>query len=255
VKIALTQMNINWDSQEVNTRLAENLTIAAKKSGAEMIIFPEMTLTGFNLNTTQLPDDKGNFFKDFFSNLAKNNCINIVAGGVINNNKTYENCAISFSNQGEIMSTYSKIHLFSYANEHKIFNSGNRLSYFTLNGISFGLTICYDLRFPALSTALSNNSHCIINIANWPDTRVMHWKALLKARAIENQIYTIGVNRVGLDGKGLKYPYSSVAFDPDGNKLTEENESNNLILIEIFKKVVETQRATFPFRKDLKNID
>lgn len=188
-----------------------------------MIVFPEMTLTGFSTNILVTAED-ANMSKSIeaFSNLAKKYSIALIFGVVIQDNDKALNKSIFINQQGETIGDYSKIHPFSFAGENKYFNGGEKLVVVNFEGMNIGLTICYDLRFPELYSSLGSRCDLIVNIANWPAKRVDHWNTLLKARAIENQIFIAGVNRTRIDGNGLEYIESSNIFNANGEKLDFE---------------------------------
>lgn len=251
MKIALTSMNQAWENKSVNIDVCNKLAEITSKNNADLLIFPEMTLTGFSLATQMVAEDinSSKTLHDF-SAMAANYNLGIIAGMVLNDHGVYSNCAVAFGREGEQLSCYAKIHPFSLSGENQYITGGGELSTFEYEGLRFGLTICYDLRFPLLWYALAENCDCIINIANWPARRIDHWKALLQARAIENQIYVIGVNRVGIDANNLEYSDSSYAFSPDGSMLSSIVVDEGFRIIEIEKAMVTKCQEDFPARKD-----
>ncbi|MGJ0308734.1 carbon-nitrogen family hydrolase [Aliarcobacter cryaerophilus] len=223
MKIALVSLNQIWEDKKSNLDLCEKYIQEASEQNVYLIIFPEMTLTGFsnNINFTAEKFEDSETIKQF-SNLAKKFNIAIVFGVVIEDNEKALNKSIFVNNFGNILTNYSKIHPFSFSGEDKYFNAGNKLSVVEFKDFQIGLTICYDLRFPELYSSLAKESDLIVNIANWPVKRVDHWNTLLKARAIENQIFIAGVNRTGIDGNDLEYLESSNIFNPNGEELEFE---------------------------------
>jgi predicted amidohydrolase len=182
-----------------------------------------MTLTGFSMNIDKISETETNGKTlEKFKKMAKENNIAIVFGIVIEDNKKAKNRVYFIDNNGVVLNYYDKIHPFSFAGEDKYFNGGDMLSFVNFKSINIGLSICYDLRFPELYSALSSTCDVIINIANWPAKRIYHWNTLLKARAIENQIFMIGVNRTGIDGNSLEYVESSNIFNANGEILTSK---------------------------------
>ena len=215
--IALASLNQVWENKVANLLNCEELVHKAKSHNAELIIFPEMTLTGFSMNTSETAEnvDNSRTVKSF-EELARKNNIAIVFGMVFSQFPKASNNAIFIGKSGEILGAYQKIHPFSFSGEDKYFIAGKAISKLDFDSCNIGLTICYDLRFPELYSALSTNCDLIINIANWPSKRLNHWNTLLKARAIENQIYIAGVNRIGKDMSGNEYTQSSIVIDPNG---------------------------------------
>lgn len=223
MKIALVSLNQTWENKNKNLELCRKYIQKASSENSDLIIFPEMTLTGFSNNIKLISEDFDNSktIKQF-SNFAKEFNIAIIFGIVIKDNQKALNKCLFLDNFGNILSDYSKIHPFSFSGEDKFFNPGNKLSIVEFKKFKIGLTICYDLRFPELYSSLAKECDLIINIANWPSKRVDHWNTLLKARAIENQIFIAGVNRTGIDGNDLEYIESSNIFNANGEELEFE---------------------------------
>lgn len=220
MKIALVSLNQVWEDKKANLNLCEKYIQKASDENVDLIVFPEMTLTAFSTNISLTAEEFENSETiQSFSMLAKQFNIAIVFGVVIQDENKSLNKSLFVDNNGKILSDYTKVHPFSFAGEDKYFNGGNKLSIVNFQGVDFGLTICYDLRFPELYSALGKQTDIIINIANWPAKRIDHWNTLLKARAIENQIFMMGVNRIGVDGNGLEYSESSNVFNANGEKL------------------------------------
>jgi omega-amidase len=219
MKIALVSLNQVWENKSENKILCYDFVSKAKSLDCELIIFPEMTLTGFKMagaaeNAEEVSNSETiNYFRDL---CIKNN-ISIAFGMIAKGDTHPENKMIFIDNEGKVLGNYTKIHPFSLANEDQYFNPGNNIVNLQLCGVNIGLSICYDLRFPELYQILSKKSEIIINIANWPKKRVQHWRALLKARAIENQVFMVGVNRTGIDGNQLAYEESSTIINPNGD--------------------------------------
>jgi predicted amidohydrolase len=223
MKIAIVSLNQIWEDKKANLDLCEKYIQKVSEQNVDLIIFPEMTLTGFSSNIGLTSEELQNSETiKSFSSLAKKFQIAIVFGVVVKNGDKALNKSIFIDKSGEILGDYSKIHPFSFAREDKYFDAGNKLSIVHFGDMTIGLTICYDLRFPELYSGLANGCDLIVNIANWPAKRVDHWNTLLKARAIENQIFIAGVNKTGIDGNGLEYIESSNIFNANGEKLKFE---------------------------------
>ena len=220
MKIALISLNQIWENKDENLDLCKKNIENASSLNVDLIIFPEMTLTGFSTNIQQISENAEHSETiENFSNLAKKFNVAIIFGVVIKDKEKALNKSIFIDKKGKLVGDYSKIHPFSFAGEDKYFNAGNKLVNVNFENLNIGLTICYDLRFPELYSLLSKTSDLIINIANWPAKRIDHWNTLLKARAIENQIFIVGVNRTGIDGNKLEYVESSNIFNANGEKL------------------------------------
>lgn len=251
MKIALVSLNQIWEDKEANKTRCQTFIKKAANSNAEIVIFPEMTLTGFSMNIMKIAEEPEIYStKEFFVKQAIKYNINIVFGMVTSNHEKALNHSIFVSTEGSLKTIYSKIHPFSFAGENKYFNSGSDLGIIDYLDSKIGLTICYDLRFPELYQALSKESEIIINIANWPAKRIDHWISLLKARAIENQVYMVGVNRTGKDGNGLEYVKSSIIFDPEGKELKSFVSSTEFDLFKLDISKVKVIRNNFPVKQD-----
>lgn len=218
--IATVSLNQVWENKKANLLLCEEYIKEASNKNIDLIVFPEMTLTGFSTNISLIAEDEEKSETiDRFKELAKVNNIAILFGIVIEDNNKALNKSIFIDNKGVVIGKYAKIHPFSFSGEDKYFNAGSVLKIISFKNLNIGLTICYDLRFPELYGALAKNSDIIINIANWPKKRVEHWNTLLKARAIENQLFIVGVNRIGTDANNLEYEESSNIYNANGESL------------------------------------
>jgi predicted amidohydrolase len=252
MKIALVSLNQIWEDKKANLLLCEEYIKKANLKGIDLIIFPEMTLTGFStsIQDTSEHEDQSKTI-DNFKAFARQYGIAILFGVVIKKNKRALNKSIFMGDQGNILGEYVKIHPFSFSGEGDYFDAGNSLSIVKYKDLNIGLSICYDLRFPELYSALAKKSDIIINIANWPKKRIDHWSALLKARAIENQIFIIGVNRTGVDGNNLEYIDSSCVYNANGG-LMPSNSVGYMHIYQIEKQWQEDYKNTFNTVRDRK---
>lgn len=239
MKIALVSYNPVWLKPLENIENCVQLIAYAHQQSCQLIIFPEMTLTGFSPQEGCLETSVFQYCLKQFSDSARQYNLHIIFGALSRYssdlNALPTNDVFVISSKQQILARYSKIHLFSPGDEHFFVHAGNKLSKFSIDGINLAPSICYDLRFPEIYSALASEVDCFINIASWPTKRVDHWYTLLKARAIENQAYMIGVNRSGEDGNGLFYDLSSIAYDPLGNEvsLEQSRDYDNLSFIDI----------------------
>lgn len=250
MKIALIQYNPFWEDKEANKK--KILEMLASIEQVELLIFPEMSLTGFSMESQKIGEGIGGASFRFFSELAMNKKSNVVAGIVEKRNERYYNTLIHIKPNGKLVKLYRKIHPFSYSAEEKYYSAGVRPAMSKIRKWKVGLTICYDLRFPELFRKYGKKrAHLIINIANWPDTRIEHWRTLIKARAIENQCYIAVVNRVGDDPK-LHYNGFSSVLDPMGKEIVSVENEEKVIIAEIDKNYVKEVREKFPFLEDIK---
>lgn len=252
MKIALVQYSPKWEDKKVNK---ERILQILKDIGeVELIVFPEMTLTGFTMKSKEMSETiNGDSFR-FFSAIAKEKSSNIFAGIIEHRNNRNFNTLIHIKSDGNLIKLYRKVHPFTYSGENEHYYAGARPALTKIKKWNIGLTICYDLRFPELFRKYGKKkAHLIVNIANWPDTRIEHWRTLLKARAIENQCYVAGVNRVGKDPK-LNYVGFSGVYDPMGKELVSVENEEKVILVDLDKNYINEVREKFPFLEDIKLI-
>lgn len=253
MKIALTSINQKWEDKEDNKVVCAKCFQRAKQSQADLIIFPEMTLTGFSMNTKLTAErfENSETIK-FFSQYSKKNEIASIFGVCLDEKSGVTNTAVFINKLGNIENVYRKIHPFSFAGENNYFVSGNDTTVVNFEETKFGLSICYDLRFPELYRLYANKCQIMVNIANWPERRIDHWNTLIKARAIENQFFVIGVNRVGSDKNGLSYVKSSMVFSPDGTKLDPFDSNEDVLFFDLNPEFVQSYRSSFPVLSDIK---
>lgn len=217
-KIALLQSNIIWGN------ISENLTNFSKKieelsSDTDLVILPEMFSTGFSMQPYQLAEKMDGMAISWMLKKASEKQLAIVGSLIIKENNNYYNRLVFTHPNGEI-ETYDKRHLFSYGGEDKLYSVGIKKLIVNYKGWRICPLICYDLRFPVWSRNMDDYD-ILIYVANWPKARINAWDTLLKARAIENMCYTIGVNRVGVDGNKLEYVGHSQAVDMLGKELVK----------------------------------
>lgn len=247
MKIALCQMNIAWEDKQENYLKAEKFISDMSENGNELILFPEMSFTGFSMNTeaTKENDEKTVYVMKSYS---KRYGIAIGFGWVKDCGEKSENHYTVVNKDGEVISDYAKIHPFSYSGEDKKFQGGDKLTLFDIDGITFSNFICYDLRFPEIFQMVSGKADVIIIPANWPKARSEHWKCLLRARAIENQVYILAVNCVGSVGETI-YSGDSCIINPDGIVLTQISGVEGCLAWSLHDDV-QDYRNKFPIKKD-----
>ena len=253
--IALASLNQEWENKAKNLENSELLFQKAKNYEASMIIFPEMTLTGFSMNTERTAESFENSTTiESFKSLAKSYSMGVLFGVVIAREVKASNCAVFIDNEGNLIAQYEKIHPFSFAGEQKYFSSGNSLLTFKFRDLEIGVTICYDLRFPEIYSVLGRTSDLIVNIANWPSKRIDHWDTLLKARAIENQVFIAGINRIGRDPNGNEYVKCSRIINPDGSALDSIISEDELDVFEVDKAEIAKLKNQFSTTQDRKSM-
>lgn len=262
MKIGLAQADIVWEDKNANMKKYEKFLRLAKENDIDLIIFPEMSLTGFSMNVNAISEENGET-QDWVKTMSEAYRLYIGIGYARKCCDKYYNDFITASPDGTIVSHYSKIHPFSFGFEAQYYAGGDDISFFELRDFTVSPFICYDLRFPEIFQIASRKATLITVAANWPVSRREQWSILLKARALENQCYIAGVNRAGYGG-GLTYTGDSVIVDPLGNIINESyislegkclSEPVNgeaLITGTIHRAAVDKIRRTFPLKKDRK---
>ena len=249
MKIALAQTNIKWEDKNKNIAEAKEIIEKCSSENIDLVLFPEMSFTGFSMNT-QITRESDSFTINSITNLAINNAINIGFGWVEDVGEKCKNRYTIIDKTGKIVSSYAKIHPFSYSGEDLKFIGGEDVSIFEIDNISFSNFICYDLRFPELFRSVAEKVHAIILPACWPAKRSEHWKTLLRARAIENQVYIFAINCVGVIG-GLNYSGDSCVINPNGEILDMISDKEGLVIYKFIDDVIE-YRNNFPVLNDRK---
>lgn len=245
--IACVQSDIVWEEKFLNlNRLSTK--IAQIKKGTDLIVLPEMFSTGFSMKPKPLAEQMNGLSVDWMKSMARNKKSCIAGSLIIEEEGIYFNRFLFVQYDGRIQ-YYDKRHLFGYGGEDESYRAGKDQPSIELNGWNILPRICYDLRFPVWNRT-KGDADLMIFIANWPDTRIAHWDALLKARAIENQIYVLGVNRVGQDGNTLNYIGHSSAYSYSGDLQWQLNSKEQSKVYTIQKSGLVSYRKSFPFLND-----
>ena len=249
MKIILAQTNIVWEDWNANVKNMEKVIIAAQNQDADIIAFPELTLSGFSMRVNRLAKYTA-ASKDLYSTLAVKYNIAIAGGYIDCDSEGYgRNCYSVHAADGTQVLDYQKIHPFSFGGENKYYRGGATIDVATVCGIETATFICYDLRFPEIFQIASRTAELIIVAANWPGIRASHWRTLLQARAIENQCYIAGVNRCGSD-YNVSYSGGSMIIAPDCTILSEAADGEQTICAEIQPVAVQDLRRRFPLKSD-----
>ena len=242
MKIIGLSQNIIWKEKQQNFLLIEE---KFKDLEADLFLVPEMFSTGFYMKADEVADENEialSWMKSFAK--LKNSAI---GGSVsVKDNGNFYN-RFYFVKPDGTYHYYDKKHLFSYAGEDEIYTPGKKRVIVEYLGIRFFLQICYDARFPVFARNRKDYD-VLLNVANWPESRVLAWETLTRARAIENQAYVFALNRIGEDGNGLKYQESSHCYFPDGEDVSTKRE--DLIFAEIDTEKLKKFRKDFPFLDD-----
>lgn len=247
---ALAQIHILWEDKQGNFEKIVAFVSEAKEKKADIIFFPEMSLTGFSMNTKVTGEDDTQETVGKIKNLCRKEKMPIGIGWTRYGKEKAENHYTVVNCDGNICSDYIKIHPFSYAGEKEIFQGGNKISYYKLGDYTWCTFICYDLRFPEIFQIASQKADIIVVPANWPENRTDHWRTLLKARAIESQSFILGINCVGVIGN-ISYSGFTSAYSPEGQCLNELSDMEGLVMAELdYGKLA--IRESFPVRQDRK---
>lgn len=251
LNISIIQPDIVWEDKAANLKQYEEY-IAAIKEKKEVVVLPEMFSTGFSMNPEKLAEPPyGATVLWMQEQSKKHHCI-ITGSVIIEEDGNYYNRLLWVLPDGQI-GHYDKRHLFGYADEDQHYTAGSKRLIVSVKGIKICLLVCYDLRFPVWARNKNEEYDVLLYVANWPARRAMPWEALLKARAIENMSYSIGVNRVGKDANDIDYNGGSVVFDPLGNTVWQNFDEAICHTVTIDKEEVIRAREQFQFLNDADN--
>ncbi len=252
MKIGMIQLNTVWHAKADNYLKSDSLIKKAVARGCDIAVLPEMFSTGFSMEIEKIGEPLHGATSDFLKRTAAKYKIAVIAGyPVSEKGETGKNVALVIDDRGNIVAEYFKMYPFSYMGEHLHYASGDSPVVFSVAGMNASVFICYDLRFPEVFRRVARRVESIFVIANWPEPRIEHWSALLKARAIENQCFIVGVNRIGSDGNGLTYSGRSHVFSPAGDLLCTGSENDELVVADIDPEQVSETRSQFPFLDDM----
>lgn len=253
LKVALVQANQVWENKKANL---EHYSFLLKYLiDVDLIVLPEMFHTGFSMNTKVLAEKMENSEGiNWLKELAREKNSAVYTSMIIEENSNYYNRGIFVSPTGEL-SIYDKRKTFGLAGEDKAFKAGTKETIVNYKGWNFQLQVCYDLRFPEIvRNRLDSNQNAvydvILYVANWPQRRIVHWQTLLKARAIENQCYVIGVNRVGLDANELVYSGGSACINAMGEDSFVDSGTEHVKIVALSKDNLKSTREVLPFLRD-----
>lgn len=251
ITVAAVQHDIVWEDPAANIARLEPMVAAAAQAGADLVVFSEMFTTGFSLAASRLAEDPDGPTTRFLIAMAQQHSV-WVTGSLPEHTPGFErptNRLVLAGPRGELH-RYSKVHPFSFAGEHEHYSAGSGCITVAVNGVRLTPLICYDLRFADLFWDVAAGTDCYLVVANWPQARRRHWLTLLRARAIENQAYVVGVNRVNRDGNGIAYSGDSVIFGPFGEELANAGSLEQTISATIDPAEVAQTRKRFPFLAD-----
>ncbi|MEM9373311.1 MAG: nitrilase-related carbon-nitrogen hydrolase [Planctomycetota bacterium] len=263
MKAHLVQMDIAWEDRDTNHRTVERMLDQADVGKGDLVVLPELFDVGFSLNLDAAPDAGGRTLR-FLLGLADDLDVTIQGGRAVRpcdcdkafNRATVTAPALDSGDEGRLLCEYAKIHPFSFGREPESYRGGDSIETYDWASGQDSMTVCpavcYDLRFPELfRLGAMRGAECFAIGANWPGARRGHWRALLIARAIENQAYVLGVNRSG-DDPHLSYAGGSIAVSPTGEVIGELDANPGVLTIDVDPVIVREWRSQFPALDDIR---
>lgn len=250
--VSLIQTDLHWENKAANLSMLEDKIASIGK--AEVVVLPEMYSTGFSMQPALLAETMAGPTLQWMKTMAARHKIILTGSLIIEEDGNYFNRLIWMQPNGDL-GYYDKRHLFGYAGENKHYAAGSKRLIASAKGFKINLQICYDLRFPIWARQqpqphVSAEYDVLIYVANWPQRRVHAWQTLLQARAIENQCYVVGVNRVGNDGNGICHSGHSMVIDALGNVLFDRADDECIHTVTLSMDALVEVRRQMPFLKD-----
>jgi omega-amidase len=249
--LSLVQTRLHWEDKEANLRMLGEKIMGIKER-TEIVVLPEMFSTGFSMNPSKLAETMQGESVNWMKKIAREKKIILTGSLIIEEGGHYFNRLLWVLPNGSL-GYYDKRHRFAFAGEDKEYTAGKKRMIASVNGWKINLQVCYDLRFPvwARQEAVETPEYdLLLYVANWPERRNHAWKILLTARAIENQCYVVGLNRVGDDGNGIYYSGDSIVIDALGAPLFQQSHDEIIHTITLEKEPLQEIRTRFPFWKD-----
>lgn len=258
LSITTIQTNLHWENKESNILMLEKKIFGIKEK-TNIIILPEMFTTGFSMKPKIFAEKMDGASVSWMRKIAKEKGVILTGSLIIEDEGNYYNRLI-WMLPNEQLGYYDKRHCFSLAGEDEYYTPGSKRLIASVGGWKINLCICYDLRFPVWTrqvlqeeTEAGLEFDVLIYVANWPEKRSHAWKTLLQARAIENQCFVVGVNRVGNDGNELYYGGDSMVIDPLGEKIYHKEREEDIHTAILEKTILDKVRNDFPFWRDADN--
>lgn len=250
--ITLIQTQLFWEDKVANLAMLEQ-KINAIDTATELVVLPEMFSTGFSMKPAQLAETMEGETVSWMKRIAAARKIILTGSVIIEQEGNYYNRLIWMLPNGQY-GYYDKRHRFAFAGEDAHYTAGNRRVVAQVNGWRINLLVCYDLRFPVWARQQLQDGapeyDLLLYVANWPQRRSHAWQTLLQARAIENQCYVVGLNRVGNDGNDIYHSGDSMVVDPLGQTLYHKADAEEVFTITLQKENLDEVRNKFPFWKD-----
>lgn len=253
LRISLIQANLNWENIPANLAMFSDKIASVEHT--DLIILPEMFTTGFSMNAKLMAEEMDGSTVQWMQKIAQEKQCAVTGSAIIAEDENFYNRLIWVNPNGSVQ-TYDKRHLFSLSDEPKIFLAGSERLIVDLKGWKICPMVCYDLRFPVWSRNGLNTEtgeaeyDLLVYVANWPERRNHAWKSLLVARAIENQAYVAGVNRVGADANGMTHTGDSMVIDALGQTIYHKANEEDIFTCELNYEELKKVRAQLSFLKD-----
>jgi predicted amidohydrolase len=251
--VGALQFDIAWENKAANFAKVRQLLEAARPPKDSLIALPEMFATGFSMNAEAIAEPYGGETEQFLSETAKHFGIFLIGGAAMRRKDgAPRNKALVFSPEGKLIAWYAKMRPFTAGGEKDIYAAGSVPTVFSWTECNVSPFVCYDLRFPELfrDAARKSRPELFIVIANFPKKRIQHWTRLLQARAIENQAYVMGLNRIGTDPY-YEYSGDSIIVDPDGEIIADAGSEEGYISAELDLAKLNKYRSGLPFLNDM----
>lgn len=255
MRVAVLQLRVD-DSEPQSSRIERAVALVRAQAGADLVVLPELWVpgafaySGYDESASALPGPA----VSAIAGAAREINAHVVAGTFIEDDDgRRHNTAVLLSPRGDIIHTYRKVHLFGFdSGEAKTLVAGDEVLVGSIDGVRFGMTTCYDLRFPELYRIfVDQGAELLVIPTGWPTRRLAHWQVLTCARAIENQVFLIGCNQVGMQ-EGIELAGHSVVIDPWGQVLAEAGDGEAVLNLDIDLSLVAKTRAEFPVLRDRK---
>jgi predicted amidohydrolase len=253
MKVYCCQLDIAWENKAENFKRVTTLLRKQRLWRGSLLILPEMFATGFSMNAKAIAESAVGATDRFLRALAREHGV-FVIGGLVRSasDGRFFNAAVCLAPDGRRVASYAKLHLFSPGGESRHYAPGLAITLFQWAKYKVAVSICYDLRFPELyRMAVQQAANVLVVIANWPAPRHFHWQALLRARAIENQAYVVGVNRCGADAQ-LAYQGGSMVVGPGGETVAEAGKKETVLAANLDLAGLNRLRADFPALRDIR---
>jgi predicted amidohydrolase len=248
VKVAAIQHDITWEDRDATLAHVTPMVATAAAEGARLVVLPEMFAVGFSMTPEATAEATGGPTSQWLVEQARTHDIWIGGSVPERGDGRPQNVFVLAAPDGTVH-RYAKVHPFTYSGEHEHYDAGDALVTVDVDGLRVSLFVCYDLRFADEFWGLAERTHLYLVVASWPVTRSHHWRSLLLARAIENQAYVLGCNRVG-DGDGTHYAGGSCIVDPMGLVLASKGDHEAVVFAEVDAATVVAARERFPFLRD-----